>query len=88
MLWQKIFFSSGDPVISVDCKKKELIGEYKNNGREWMPVETPTEVNVYDFIDKTNGKAVLYEIYDIAGNTGWVTTTNKWKDRTFLEDFE
>jgi hypothetical protein len=47
----KDFLSSGDPVISVDCKKKELIGEYKNNGQEWMPVGSPTEVNVYDFID-------------------------------------
>jgi hypothetical protein len=69
----KDFLSSGDPVISVDCKKKELIGAYKNNGREWTPVETPTEVNVYDFIDKTNGKAAPYGIYDIANNTGWVT---------------
>jgi len=67
------FLSSGDPVISVDCKKKELIGEYKNNGQEWMPVNTPTEVNVYDFIDKTNGKAAPYGIYDISKNSGWVT---------------
>ena len=68
----KEFLSSGDPVISVDCKKKELVGGYKNNGREWTPVETPTEVNVYDFVDKTNGKAAPYGIYDIANNTGWV----------------
>ena len=67
------FLSSGDPVISVDCKKKELIGEYKNNGQEWMPVNTPTEVNVYDFIDKTNGKAAPYGIYNISKNSGWVT---------------
>ena len=69
----KDFLSSGDPVISVDCKKKELIGEYKNNGQEWTPVDSPTEVNVYDFIDKTNGKAAPYGIYDIANNTGWVS---------------
>jgi len=69
----KEFFSTGDPVISVDCKKKELTGDYKNNGQEWTPVNTPTEVNVYDFIDKTNGKAAPYGIYDITNNTGWVT---------------
>jgi hypothetical protein len=69
----KEFLSSGDPVISVDCKKKELIGEYKNNGQEWTPVGAPTEVNVYDFIDKTNGKAAPYGIYDMGNNRGWVT---------------
>ena len=69
----KEFLSANDPVISVDCKKKELIGEYKNNGREWTPIGCPTEVNVYDFIDKTNGKAAPYGVYDIGKNTGWVT---------------
>jgi hypothetical protein len=69
----KDFLSAGDPVISVDCKKKELIGEYKNNGKEWMPVGAPTEVNVYDFVDKTNGKAAPYGVYDIGNNRGWVT---------------
>lgn len=69
----KEFLSAGDPVISVDCKKKELIGEYKNNGQEWTPVGDPTEVNVYDFIDKTNGKASPYGVYDIGNNTGWVS---------------
>jgi hypothetical protein len=68
----KEFAESSDPVISVDCKKKELIGEFKNNGQEWMPVKNPTEVNVYDFIDKTNGKASPYGIYDIKNNRGWV----------------
>jgi hypothetical protein len=68
----KEFISCSDPVISVDCKKKELIGEYKNNGQEWSPIDTPTEVNVYDFIDKTNGKASPYGIYDIQNNRGWV----------------
>jgi hypothetical protein len=68
----KEFISSNNPVISVDCKKKELIGEYKNNGQEWMPVKNLTEVNVYDFIDKTNGKANPYGIYDIQNNRGWV----------------
>lgn len=66
------FAESSDPVISVDCKKKELIGEYKNNGQEWTPIKSPTEVNVYDFIDKTNGKASPYGVYDIQNNCGWV----------------
>jgi len=69
----KEFLSAGDPVISVDCKKKELIGEYKNNGQEWTPVDHPTEVNVYDFVDKTNGKAAPYGVYDIGNNRGWVS---------------
>jgi hypothetical protein len=69
----KEFLSAGDPVISVDCKKKEVIGKKKNNGQEWTPVGEPTEVNVYDFVDKTNGKAAPYGIYDIGNNSGWVT---------------
>ena len=68
----KRFIEDGNPVISVDCKKKELIGEYKNNGREWAKIKTPMEVNVYDFIDKTNGKASPYGVYDIKNNRGWV----------------
>lgn len=68
----KEFAKSLDPVISVDCKKKELIGEYKNNGVEWTPMKNPTEVNVYDFIDKANGKASPYGVYDIQNNRGWV----------------
>lgn len=68
----KEFAESNDPTISVDCKKKELVGEYKNNGQEWTQVNNPTEVNVYDFIDKTNGKASPYGVYDIQNNRGWV----------------
>lgn len=68
----KEFAGSNDPVISVDCKKKELVGEFKNNGQEWIPIKHPTEVNVYDFIDKTNGKASPYGVYDIQNNRGWV----------------
>ena len=68
----KEFMFCSDPVISVDCKKKELIGEYKNNGQEWAPVKNPTEVNVYDFIDKANGKASPYGVYDVQNNRGWV----------------
>jgi len=60
------------PVISVDTKKKELVGNYKNGGREWQPTGDPTEVNVYDFINTDLGKAIPYGIYDLAANTGWV----------------
>jgi len=67
------FIAKNQPVISVDCKKKELIGNYKNNGKEWVKVKNPTEVNVYDFIDKTNGKASPYGVYDVNNNRGWVS---------------
>lgn len=66
------YLTMGQPVISVDCKKKELIGNFKNSGREWEPEKTHTEVNAYDFIDKKLGKAVPYGIYDIYKNEGWV----------------
>ena len=66
----KEYIESKDPVISVDCKKKELVGEYKNGGQEWAPVKNPVEVNVYDFIDKTNGKASPYGVYDLQNNRG------------------
>lgn len=66
------FMDAKDPVISVDCKKKEVIGNLKNNGREWFEKKTPTDVKVYDFIDKELGKAVPYGVYDIAKNEGWV----------------
>jgi hypothetical protein len=66
---------SGDPVISVDTKKKELVGEtpgYKNNGREWQPAGAPVTVGVHDFPDPAMPKAVPYGIYDLAADTGWV----------------
>lgn len=66
------YLSEGYPAISVDCKKKELIGNYGNKGREWQPKGDPEEVKVYDFIDKTLGKAAPYGIYDIRKNQGWV----------------
>ena len=62
----------GQPVISVDAKKKELIGPYKNAGREWMPAGQPEQVNVYDFIDPEAGKVTPYGVYDVTANTGWV----------------
>jgi hypothetical protein len=67
------FLKADEPVISVDTKKKELVGNYKNNGREWHPRATPEEVNVHDFIDPKLGRAVPYGVYDIADNKGWVS---------------
>ena len=69
----KEFIFNNVPVISVDCKKKELVGNYKNGGSEWQPVKNPVEVNVYDFVDKTNGKASPYGVYDITKNKGWIS---------------
>jgi hypothetical protein len=63
----------GQPVISVDTKKKEMVGDFKNGGREWMPQGEPDEVRVHDFIDKTLGKAIPYGVYDITNNQGWVS---------------
>jgi hypothetical protein len=64
---------AGDPVISVDTKKKELVGPYKNNGKEWRPAGDPEQVKVHDFIDPTQGKANPYGVYDLAADTGWVS---------------
>ena len=61
-----------DPVVSVDTKKKELVGTYQNGGREWQPVGKPEQVNVYDFIGE-DGKAIPYGVYDIAANAAWVS---------------
>lgn len=66
------FMDESCPVISVDCKKKELIGNFKNNGVEYEEKHNPRHVKVYDFIDKNLGKAVPYGVYDIAQNQGWV----------------
>ena len=67
------FQKRGDPVISIDTKKKELIGNYKNGGKEWAPEGTPKDVKCHDFIDKKLGKAIPYGIYDIAKNKGFVS---------------
>lgn len=68
----KRFLSEGCPVISVDTKKKELIGEYKNEGREWHKKNGAIEVNGHDFPDPKVSKAIPYGIYDIGDNSGWV----------------
>ena len=69
----KDFLETAAPVISVDCKKKELVGNFKNKGEEWHPKGKPTTVKVYDFQDKELGKAIPYGVYDIANNEGWVS---------------
>ncbi len=65
------FLAAGLPVISVDTKKKELVGAYKNGGREYQPKSQPVATNTYDFIGE-EGKAVPYGVYDVGANTGWV----------------
>jgi transposase len=64
---------AGEPVISVDTKKKELIGDFKNAGHEWQPKGKPEAVRVYDFIDPSLGKVAPYGVYDISANQGWVS---------------
>ena len=66
-------FAAKQPVISVDTKKKELVGDFKNAGRAWRPKGAPEEVRVHDFLIKELGRAVPYGIYDLAANAGWVS---------------
>jgi len=67
------FLKRGQPAVSVDTKKKELVGDFRNGGQEWRPEGEPEEVRVHDFLDKTLGKAVPYGVYDMANNQGWVS---------------
>jgi len=67
------FIAAGQPVISVDAKKKELVGDFRNGGREYQPAGQPEQVNVHDFMDKDLGKAIPYGIYDLSANAGWVS---------------
>lgn len=69
----KAFLGQGQPVVSVDAKKKELVGAFKNGGQEWRPSGQPERVNIHDFPDPALGKAIPYGIYDVGRNTGWVT---------------
>ena len=69
----RAFAALRQPVVSVDTKKKELIGEFRNGGREWRPKGQPEQVKVHDFVDKTLGKAIPYGIYDVTGDSGWVS---------------
>jgi hypothetical protein len=65
--------ASGEPAISVDTKKKELVRDFKNGGREWRPKGSPEQVRVHDFVIKELGRAAPYGVYDIADNAGWVS---------------
>jgi Rhodopirellula transposase DDE domain len=68
----KQFQRARQPVISVDTKKKELVGNFRNSGREWQPKRPPEQVNVHDFADPQLGKVIPYGVYDLAANEGWV----------------
>ena len=68
----KVFQARGQPVISVDAKKKELVGNFKNGGREWQPKGKPVPVGVYDFVDDAIAKVTPYGVYDLMRNEGWV----------------
>lgn len=69
----KQFQRRGQPVISVDTKKKELVGQFKKGGREWQPKGEPEQVRVHDFLDKELGKAIPYGVFDLSENQGWVS---------------
>jgi len=73
----------GQPVISVDTKKKELVGRYKNGGKELRPKGKPEQVKVYDFVDKELGRANPYGVYDIADNSAWVSVGTDHDTATF-----
>jgi transposase len=65
--------TAGEPVISVDTKKKELVGDFKNAGREWRPTGSPELVRTHDFKDKELGKAIPYGVYDLGADEGWIS---------------
>jgi Rhodopirellula transposase DDE domain len=79
----KAFLAAHEPVISVDTKKKELVGNFKNNGREWRAKGTPELVNIHDFIDPKLSRAVPYGVYDITNNVGWVSVGTDHDTATF-----
>jgi transposase len=89
------FLAASDPVLSVDTKKKELVGDFKNGGREWQPKGMPEEVQVHDFLVPELGRVSPYGVYDLAANAGWVSvgldhdtaafavaTIRRWWERT------
>jgi len=82
----KSFQSECCPVISVDAKKKELIGNFKNGGKEWRPHGTPEQVSVYDFLSLGDGRATPYGVYDILRNEGWVSVGIDHDTSTFAID--
>ena len=77
------FVEAGQPVISVDTKKKELVGEFSNKGREYQLAGDPVRVNVHDFVDKELGRAVPYGIYDLINDEGWVSVGDSADTATF-----
>jgi transposase len=77
------FINAGQPVISVDTKKKELVGEFSNGGREFHPVGEPTRTSTHDFVDKELGRAVPYGVYDLANDEGWVSVGDTADTSTF-----
>jgi transposase len=82
----KSFQNDGCPVISVDAKKKELIGNFKNGGKEWRPHGTPEQVSVYDFLSLADGRATPYGVLDIFRNEGWVSVGIDHDTSTFAID--
>ena len=77
------FQASGNPVISVDTKKKELVGDFKNGGREWRPQGEPEEVRVHDFVIPALGKVNPYGVYDVTRDAGWVNVGTDHDTATF-----
>jgi hypothetical protein len=69
----RAYLRQGEPAISVDTKKKELVGNFKNAGREWRPHGQPQPVRVHDFVHRELGRAIPYGVYDLQANTGWVS---------------
>ena len=67
------FQGDGQPVVSVDTKKKELVGDFKNPGKQWRPKQSPEVVRVHDFLLPEKGKAIPYGVYDLTRNAGWVS---------------
>jgi hypothetical protein len=80
------FQQRGQPVISVDAKKKELIGDFKNGGREWQPAGQPERVRVHDFPSQALGKVTPYGVFDIAANQGWVSVGTDHDTAAFAVD--
>lgn len=83
----KKFIASSQPVVSVDCKKKELVGEgvpgYKNPASQWRPKHNPEKAGVHDFPDKNMPKAIPYGVYDIGADEGWVSVSNNHDTAAF-----
>ena len=82
----RTFQQRGQPVVSVDAKKKELVGDFKNGGREWQPEGQPERVRVHDFPDPILGKATPYGVFDITANQGWVSVGTDHDTATFAVD--